>query len=405
MKKISLAAFLRFAVSTFILGSAVPAYSQFIWPPLCQEGSLPSHDPKFPADQLTVICVPPNWNGQLLIYAHGYVAPQAPLQLPIDELTLPDGTFIPNGFFSQGFAFATSSFHKNGVAIEQGANDLNDLLEHITTMLPPGSLQKVYITGGSEGGLIALMLLERFPEKYNAGLALCAPVAGSPDFIKHAYDFRVVFDYFFPNVFTFPPNQPGETRFGAVNVPENAFLFWESDYVPRIIAALKSDLLSTIQLFTVTKAAIDPKDPSSAVETALLLLSYGIFGANDLIATSGGIPYDNRFTTYTGSTNDAALNAGVERVESAKIARDYARQFYQPKGDLQRPLVTLHNLLDPLVPFQHEIKYARLVAQKRKLAFLSLLPVARYGHCDFTSQEIFQAFTLMLLRAGGQALN
>jgi pimeloyl-ACP methyl ester carboxylesterase len=340
-----------------------------------------------------------------VIYAHGYVAPHVPLQLPSDELTLPDGTFFPDAVLNRRFAFATSSYRKNGVAIEQGADDLNDLLEHITTLLPQGSLQKVYIAGGSEGGLIALMLLERFPEKYSAGLALCAPVAGSPDFIKHAYDFRVVFDYFFPNVFTFPPNQPGAKRFGAVNVPENAFLFWESVYVPRIIAALTSDLLATVQLFTVTKAAINPKDPSSAVETALMLLSYGIFGANDLIATSGGIPYDNRFTTYIGSTNDAALNAGVERIESDKTARAYARQFYQPNGNLQRPLVTLHNALDPLVPFQHEAKYGRLVAQNRKLAFLSLVPVPRYGHCNFTSEEVVQAFTLILLQAGAQNVN
>ena len=58
-----------------------------------------------------------------------------------------------------------------------------------------------------------------------------------------------------------------------------------------------------------------------------------------------------------------------------------------------------------MVPFQHEITYGRLVAQKRKLAFLSLLPVPRYGHCNFTSQEVVQAFTLMLLQAGAQNLN
>jgi hypothetical protein len=82
------------------------------------------------------------------------------------------------------------------------------------------------------------MLLERHPGKYDAGLALCAPVGGAPDLIRHAYDFRVVFDYFFPTMFTFPPNQPGEQPFGAADVPENAFLFWETVYVPRIVAAL-----------------------------------------------------------------------------------------------------------------------------------------------------------------------
>ena len=82
MKKIYLAAFLLFPVLTLILGSPSPAHSQFIWPQICEQGSLPSHDPKNPADQLIVICSPPNWNGRLIIYAHGFVPEQAPLELP-----------------------------------------------------------------------------------------------------------------------------------------------------------------------------------------------------------------------------------------------------------------------------------------------------------------------------------
>jgi len=405
MKKIYLAALLLFPVLTLILGSPVPAASQFTWPPVCQEGSLPSHDPKNPADQLIVICIPPNWNGRLVIYAHGFVPAQAPLELPSDELTLADGTFVPNLFLSQGFAFATSSFHKNGVAIEQGAEDLNKLLQYFKSVIPPRSLQKVFITGASEGGLTALLLLERYPGRYDAGLALCAPVGGAPDLIRYAYDFRVVFDYFFPTVFTFPPNQPGEEPFGAVDVPQNAFLFWESVYVPRIIAALTADPQATAQLLNVTKAAIDVADPSSVITTALSPLFYSIFGTNDQIATAGGIPYDNRSTIYVGSTNDAALNAEVERVESDGRARAYARRFFQPIGNLHAPLVTLHTTLDEVVPFQHEVNYSSLVAQKSKSAFLSVIPVPRYGHCNFTSQEVFQAFALMVQQAEAQPVN
>jgi pimeloyl-ACP methyl ester carboxylesterase len=397
MKKISLAAVLLFAVLTLVLGSLVPAHSQFTWPPGCQEGSLPSHDPKNPADQLIVICIPPNWNGRLVIYAHGFVPPQVPLELPTEELTLDDAdvTFVPDLFLAQGFAFATSSFRKNGLAIEQGAEDLNRLLQHFKTVVGPRSLKKVFIAGASEGGLIALLLLERYPGKYDAGLALCAPVGGSADLIKSTYDFRVVFDYFFPTVFTF----------GAVDVPEDAFLFWDTIYKPRIIAALQSDLPATAQLFNVTKAAIDPTDPSSAITTALNLLFYSIFGTNDQIATAGGIPYDNTSTTYVGSTNDAALNAEVERVESDGRARAYARRFYQPNGNLHGPLVTLHNTLDPVVPFEHEDTYSDLVAQKHKSAFLSIRPVDGYGHCDFTAQEVFDAFALMVQQAEAQLVN
>jgi hypothetical protein len=215
----------------------------------------------------------------------------------------------------------------------------------------------------------------------------------------------VVFDYFFPAVFTFPPNQPGETPFGAVDVPQNAVLFWESVYVPRIIAALQSNPLATAQLFNVTKAATDPADPSSVITTALSLLFYSIFGTNDQIATAGGIPYDNRSTTYVGSTNDADLNAEVERVASDGRARAYTRRFYQPIGNLQRPLVTLHNTFDPVVPFQQEVFYSNLVAQKGKSNFLSAIPVPDYGHCNFSSQEIFQAFALMVQQAEAQLVN
>jgi len=106
-----------------------------------------------------------------------------------------------------------------------------------------------------------------------------------------------------------------------------------------------------------------------------------------------------------GSTNDAALNAEVERVESDGRARAYERRFYQPIGNLHAPLVTLHTTLDEVVPFQHELIYSNLVAQKGKSAFLSVLPVPRYGHCNFTSQEVFQAFSLMVQQAEAQQVN
>src|SRR5207244_2852339 len=103
-------------------------------------------------------------------------------------------------------------------------------------------------------------------------------------------------------------------------VPKEAFLLWDTpdpndnDYMTLIIDALTNDLDMTTQLFKVTNAPVDPVDPTSAITTALILLRYNVFGFNDLFATAGGIPFDNRSTTYTGSFNDAALNAEVERI-------------------------------------------------------------------------------------------
>lgn len=286
-------------------------------PPGCQTGALPTGEPQYPV-QLILVCIPPlGWNGQLVVYAHGYVAPQADLALPLAELTLLDANgqpvFAPAVLLSQGFAFATTSYRKNGYAIEQGGNDLNALAAHFKTLVPPGTLLKVYVVGASEGGLITTMLVERFPDTYHGGLALCGPVGGAPFQVKYLGDFRVVFDYFFPDVFPF----------GAANVPPNAFLNWQTpdptdnDFVRAITTAILSNPNATDQLFNVTRAARDPLDPAnSAVTTAVGVLFYSIFGTNDLIATAGGMPYDNRLTRYRGSADNRALNAGVERVRA-----------------------------------------------------------------------------------------
>lgn len=55
------------------------------------------------------------------------------------------------------------------------------------------------------------------------------------------------------------------------------------------------------------------------------------------------MPYDNRSRRYTGSADDAALNAGVERVRADRAAQVYIRRFYRTTGELEQPLVMLHS--------------------------------------------------------------
>jgi pimeloyl-ACP methyl ester carboxylesterase len=373
------------------LGAPSAASAQSPWPPFCQEGSLPSHDPQYPADQLILTCIPPDWNGQLVLYAHGYVAAQMPLALPVDELFLPDGTFVPGIVLSQGFAFATTSYHKNGYAVEQARRDLNDLLQYFKTLVPPGSLQKTFLVGASEGGEVTALMIERFPDKYAGALAMCGPIGGGPYQIQYFSDYRALFDYYFPGVF----------NFGVVDVPPDAYLSWDA-YLQKTALALASNPVATAQLYQVSGAAIDPSDPDSPLVTAAQILFYSIWGTNDLMATAGGMPYDNRSTYYQGSLDDAALNAGVERVQSDGRARAYMRRFYQTTGELQRPLVTLHNTLDPQVPFQHEVIYQGLAAQAGSSQYLTVIPVPGYGHCNFTPQQIAGAFALLVQQASMQ---
>src|ERR1044071_6975911 len=111
----------RLVLSLFIVIAVILALSSFTraevpaLPLECKQQPLGVNDLKTPEDdfQVVLICVPENWNRNLVIYAHGFVPPQPPfpLALPINELTI-GTTFVPQLFLAQGFAFATSSYHK-----------------------------------------------------------------------------------------------------------------------------------------------------------------------------------------------------------------------------------------------------------------------------------------------------
>jgi hypothetical protein len=151
----------------------------------------------------------------------------------------------------------------------------------------------------------------------------------------------------------------------------------------------------------VTRAPRDPADlAGTSVTTAQALLWYHVWGTNDLIATAGGVPFENRYTWYWGSNNDWALNQAVERVAANPDALAYMRAYYEPTGRLDNPVVTLHTTLDPVVPFRHELIYLTRVILAGRLHNLTVLPVFRYGHCNFTLTEALGALGWLLLRTG-----
>ena len=66
---------------------------------------------------------------------------------------------------------------------------------------------------------------------------------------------------------------------------------------------------------------------------------------------------------------------------------------YETTGRLTRPLITLHTWGDELVPFWHEPLYLSKVLLTGHSGLLPL-PVNRYGHCNFTTNEVLTAFGL-----------
>jgi len=264
--------------------------------------------PTLPHGALGMICVPAAWNGELVIWAHGYVDVTKPLGFY--QLTLSDGTDLPTLAQSAGFAFATTSYRQNGLAILEGMEDIQELTLAFRQRVRVPT--HTYLLGGSEGGLVTTLLMERSPELFSGAVAACGPIGDFRLELNYIGDFRVLFDYFLPGVI---PGSP-------ILIPADVMASWDTTYVPRIIFALLANPQAALELMATAKAAYDPADLTTVGVTTLDLLWYNVFGTNDARAKLGGNPYGNRARVYSGSSNDLALNASVRRftAEDAALA-------------------------------------------------------------------------------------
>ena len=358
-----------------------------------------------------LVSVPPagSWNGDLVVFAHGYVSPA--IETPeVEDYEIPPESgqtvsMILNGL---GYAFATTSYSDNGLAIPQAVVDIKDLVDHFKdTYTTPGH---IYLVGASEGGLVAALALETYPGLFDGGLAICGPVGNFKKQVNYLGDFLVLFNYFFPDFWDdvefelkkiagaqFVLEKPTPAGIPGILVNEDV---WEAIVAPMVVSAIQSNPSARRQLLRVANAPVDPDDPLS-METVLGVLWYGIFATNDAIEKLGGIPYDNSRRWYSGSANDLRLNWRIDRYRASGTALYNIESDLQTSGRLSDPLVTMHTTQDPIVPYWHETLYNLKTLFGGSLLYHLNVPVVRYGHCAFSQEELLTGFAIMLFMSGG----
>jgi pimeloyl-ACP methyl ester carboxylesterase len=327
---------------------------------------------------LTRVCFPADWNGSLVLYAHGYVQPDAPLAIP-DNLV--GGTPFEDLFVGLGYAYATTSYRANGLVADVAVDDMGLLEEQVRRTVRPDPL-RVYIVGVSEGGLVATLAAEGQPERYTGALAACGPIGDFARQIDYFNDVRVVFDYLFPGVIPGSPIDP----------PDEVRANWTTTYAHEVAAALAGEPAATLDLATVTGIPAEGIDAVNLGEAIAGILWYNVIGTADAQGRLGGQPYDNEDRVYQGSSDDAALNAGVARFAADADARAALARF-ETSGDLATSISIIHTTGDPIVPFFHRPLYADKVASAGSSGHLAQRSdIDRFGHCAFTANEFLAAF-------------
>lgn len=319
---------------------------------------------------------PAEWNGRLVLYAHGAVPPTMPVRLP------PEAAPFRDAIVALGYGFAYSSRSETGFAVKDGVQRTRQLRGLFTEAF--GDPAHTYVIGASLGGVIPLMLGETNPGLFDGVVPMCTFAGGTQMEFDYVWSVRVLFDYYFPGVI------PGD----ALHVPDD--LDFSRDVAPAVRNALLADPAKAMQL-----AGVDQIDIQYATFDELVRALVGpgatplatqINFTNDILGrTHGHSWFDNTAIVYTGSQDDAALNAGVGRFSAAPDATSYVEHYYQPDGNLTMPTLTLHTTRDPTVPFAHEAVYTGIVAAQGRSDLLVQRRFDRFGHCAFTVDERVRA--------------
>jgi hypothetical protein len=130
-----------------------------------------------------VIEMPPKWNGDLVVWAHGYRGQDTILTAE------PPAYGLRRRLLAQGYAWAASSYTANGFDIRSGvqsSKELADLFRHLH-----GRPHRTYLAGTAMGGYVIGRSLEQYPGFYDGALPLCG-VLGDQTLFDFYADYNLV---------------------------------------------------------------------------------------------------------------------------------------------------------------------------------------------------------------------
>lgn len=335
--------------------------------------------------------VPDDWNGSLVMWAHGFRG--TGLELTVDNHPL--RAFL----IANGYAWAASSYSRNDYDITVGVQDTHALANLFNGIV--GKPDRVFMTGASMGGHITAVSIEQYRNFYDGALPICG-VLGDFELFDYFLDFNAAAQQLGTGTSTFPVD---ETTYISETVPAiKASLEAVPDGWPNLLNADGIDLKNLVELrsggdrpnFDEAWSFWNTIPADSGPGNFLFDLGLG----NGTLARSPGNAVDNSDVVYQFDTDTAltpeeqAFNDGVVRVthDPQARSRNGISQVPPIAGDPTVPVLTLHNLGDLFVPFHNEVIYADEAAANGKSDLVVQRAIRGVNHCDFTAAELITAF-------------
>jgi hypothetical protein len=346
--------------------------------------------------------IPANWNGRLLMWAHGYRG-EGP------NLTV-DNPPYRRHLIQQGYAWAASSYSKNYYDVRAGVEDTNALALAFNTIAAAGGRTlpaptRIYISGFSMGGHVTGAAIEAeaaataiHKVTYNAALPMCGVMGDTELFNQFA-----------------AMQMTAQALAGRPAHPSNDWASIRADVTSALFTTFPSTPTATGQAYLSVLQNITggtrPMFGQGLAFGGSFPSAWGTFGSDGTVT---GILNRNLLDTNAynyvidgDATASAALNASVQKLTAApeanRLRRDGLRWIPKLNGEISIPVVSLHTLGDLFVPFSMQQVYQKRVAAKGNSARLVQRAIRGASHCDFTVAEQVEAFDALVAWEQGGA--
>jgi hypothetical protein len=327
--------------------------------------------------------VPANWNGRLVMWAHGYRGTGP-------ELTV-DNHPLRQFLVSAGYAWAASSYSKNAYDPAQGAKDTHALTQFFNGRF--GTPTRTYITGASMGGHVTGIVAEQWPQSYDGAMPICG-VLGDYELFDFFLDYNVAAQTLSGVGKTYPYGPDYLTS----TVPATKAGLGPA--FPLALNAAGQNFKSLVQL---RSGGVRPVFEAGWFYWNYLAgdFLFGLGVGDGTLPRQPGVAVQNSDVTYQFDTNPALsaaenlFNQTVQRITADPQGRrnNGLANVTPTLGDLKIPMLTLHTLGDLFVPFHMEIEYANRVKAKGWSQNLVQRATRDVGHCAFSPHELITTFT------------
>ncbi len=323
------------------------------------------------------------WNsGDLLIYNHGFdtkeLAPLSDADMgPLLDIQL-----------SQGFAVAASSYSSSGWALFHVEKDIRQLIAEFTSRF--GAPSRIWVYGGSMGGLVTSLIAEMNDLPVVAAYSLCGAIGGSRVWDR-ALDLRLAYDAVCQGVTG--AEIPGGAEGFPFSVPPEVVGSEIGQGLALLLGAAVNvctgvsfpSFLRTNQQQARLNQLINNLQVSE--DFLLINMAYSTVVLGDLIHNAdklNGIQgVGNAHVVYPENN----LDQSIQRIEADPAARMALFDHYTPSGQVaSTKILALNTNQDGLVEIEHLGSYIEaLPAQQLSWGIVA---EDEASHCGFTQAEV-----------------